>query len=302
MKISLEALQLLDAIDVKGSFAAAAESLHRVPSAVTHAIRKLEQDLAVTLFIREGRRALLTAAGRTLLEEGRHLLKAAGELECRVQRVAKGWETDLRLAVDNTIDLTALMPLVAEFDQEHGGTRLRFTHEVLGGTWDALVTGRADLAVGAQGEPPPGAGIATFAWGLCRFAFAMTPDHPLATLPEPLSLADISLHRIVVIADTSRELLARSAGITDGQDRITVPHLAAKLAAQVAGLGVGHLPLGAALREVEAGRLVIREIEGGMTPSQVNLAWRHGASGKALEWFRKKLATPEWQARLVDTI
>ncbi|HEX5392767.1 MAG TPA: LysR family transcriptional regulator [Rhodocyclaceae bacterium] len=302
MKISLDALQLLDAIDVKGSFAAAAESLHRVPSAVTHAVRKLEQDLDVALFLREGRRAQLTPAGRALLEEGRHLLKAAGALECRVQRIAKGWEADLCLAVDSTIDLGALMPLVAEFDREHGGTRLRFTHEVLGGTWDALVTGRADLAVGAQGEPPPGAGIATLAWGQCRFAFAMRPDHPLAALPEPLPAAEIARHRIVVIADTSRELLARSAGITGGQDTLTVPNLAAKLAAQVAGLGIGHLPLGTARREAAAGRLVIKEIEGGMAPSPVSLAWRHGTSGKALEWFRKKLATDEWEARLLEPL
>jgi DNA-binding transcriptional LysR family regulator len=42
MLISLDALQILDAIDTRGSFAAAAEALHRVPSALTHAIRKLE--------------------------------------------------------------------------------------------------------------------------------------------------------------------------------------------------------------------------------------------------------------------
>ena len=59
MRITLEALQILDAIDTRGSFAAAAESLHRVPSALTHAIRKLEDDLAVTLYVREGRRAVL---------------------------------------------------------------------------------------------------------------------------------------------------------------------------------------------------------------------------------------------------
>ena len=51
MLISLDALQILDAIDTRGSFAAAADALHRVPSALTHAIRKLEDDLAVTLFV-----------------------------------------------------------------------------------------------------------------------------------------------------------------------------------------------------------------------------------------------------------
>ena len=45
MKISLELLQILDAIDRHGSFTAAAAALHRVPSALSHAVSKLEDDL-----------------------------------------------------------------------------------------------------------------------------------------------------------------------------------------------------------------------------------------------------------------
>ena len=69
--VTLEALEVLDAIDRKGSFAAAANALYRVPSAITYSVRKLEQDLGVVLFKREGRRSLLTPAGRVLLEQGR---------------------------------------------------------------------------------------------------------------------------------------------------------------------------------------------------------------------------------------
>ena len=159
MKISLESLELLDAIEVRGSFSAAAVALHRVPSAVTHAIRRLEEDLGVTLFERQGRRSVMTAAGRTLLEEGRYLLQAAGDLECRVQRVATGWENEFRIAVEGAIDIVRLLPLIAEFDHQGSGTRLRFSHEVLGGCWDALASGRADLAIGAGGDPPPGGGF-----------------------------------------------------------------------------------------------------------------------------------------------
>lgn len=72
MKISFDLLLILDAIDRHGSFSAAASALHRVPSALSHAIAKLEGDLGATLFLREGRRATLNEAGRTLLEDGRH--------------------------------------------------------------------------------------------------------------------------------------------------------------------------------------------------------------------------------------
>ena len=101
--LTLDALQLIDAIARRGSFAGAAEELGRVPSAVTYAVRKLEDDLDVLLFDRRGYRARLTPAGDELLREGRHLLAAADDLARRVQRVASGWEQALTLAVDNII-------------------------------------------------------------------------------------------------------------------------------------------------------------------------------------------------------
>ncbi len=100
MRLTLDALAVLDAIDRKGSFAGAADELHRVPSAITYTVQKLEQDLDVKRFDRSGARATLTAAGRSLLEEGRHLLHAARKLECLVKRVATGWEAELSIAMD----------------------------------------------------------------------------------------------------------------------------------------------------------------------------------------------------------
>ena len=73
MKISLDLLHILDAIDRHGSFSAAAVVLHRVPSALSHAVAKLEDELDIQLFVREGRKATLNEAGRALLDDGRHL-------------------------------------------------------------------------------------------------------------------------------------------------------------------------------------------------------------------------------------
>ena len=55
--ITLDALEVLDAIDRKGSFAAAANELFRVPSAISYTVQKLEQDLDVVLFRKEIGRA-----------------------------------------------------------------------------------------------------------------------------------------------------------------------------------------------------------------------------------------------------
>ena len=112
IKLSLESLEVLDAIARKGSFAAAAESLFRVPSAITYTVRKLEDDLGVALFNRSGHRAELTEAGAELLREGRHLLNAATELESRVKRVASGIETELTIAISDIFNLAALYPVL----------------------------------------------------------------------------------------------------------------------------------------------------------------------------------------------
>src|SRR5580765_3502664 len=148
MRLSIDSLQVLDAIDRKGSFAGAADELHRVPSAITYSVRQLEEGLGVELFDRRGHRAVLTEAGRALLSGGRKLLEAAADLECRVQQVAKGWESELRIAVDTLVAIHKLYGIVDEFYKENSGTRLRIATEVLGGTWDALASARADLAIG----------------------------------------------------------------------------------------------------------------------------------------------------------
>ncbi len=291
MKLTLEALEALDAIERLGSFAAAAKSLHRVPSAVTYTVQRLEQDLDVMLFDRRGHRAVLTEAGLELLREGRNLLRAAGGLECRVRQVARGWEAELVIAVNEILPLEPLYALVAEYDAGQGETRLRITRESLSGCWDALAEQRADLVVGASGDPPPGGGYASQALGEIRFVFAMAPGHPLAGEPEPLTVEARARHRAVVMADSSRRLPARTVGLVSGQETLTVPGMLDKIAAQAAGLGVGFVPETLAAAHLDSGRLLVRRIEEEAPSEALFLAWHTRRRGKTLNWFRERLTS-----------
>jgi len=299
MRLSLDAIAVLDAIDRKGSFAAAAGELFRVPSAITYSVKQLEEDLGVELFDRKGHRAVLTEAGRELLTEGRGLLRAAADLECRVQQVAKGWESELRIAVDTIIGIDRLYGIVEEFYRQESGTRLRLSSEVLGGTWDALASGRADLAIGASGEAPPGRNYSIHLIGRVEMVFAAAPFHPIHESPLPLTDAAIQRHRAVSVADSSRLLAPRTVGLLSGQDTLTVPSMESKAAAQVAGLGVGFLPKGIAEREAAAGRLRILEVAGARTAGDIYAAWRPGKEGRALQWFTKRLEDPLVAAELL---
>ena len=287
-KLSLESLEVLDAIARKGSFAAAAASLFRVPSALTYTVRKLEDDLGVKLFNRSGHRAELTEAGAELLREGRNLLNAAAELECLVKRVANGVETELNLAVSDLFDIAAIYPVLDKFYAQNFGTRLKIMREVLGGGWDALISGRADISLGAPGDASHGGGFSIQAMGVLEFHYAVAPHHPLAKLPEPLQNSDIMRYRAISAADSSRSLAPRTSGILTGQDVLTVPDMQTKLQAHIAGLGVGYLPKKMAEKHVLTGELVIKAVAEPKPQATSYLAWRT-KGGKAQQWLLKEL-------------
>jgi DNA-binding transcriptional LysR family regulator len=292
LKLSIDALEVIDAIARKGSFAAAAESLFRVPSAITYTIRKLEEDLGVAIFDRSGHRANLTEAGAELLKEGRYLLDAAHALESRVKRVATGVETDIGIAINDLFSNQAVFSIFEKFYAQGFGTRVKVMREVFGGSWDALLSGRADISIGAPGEAPPGGGFSTKLLGQLEFVFAVAPNHPLADLAEPLDNQDIIQHRAVAAADSSRNLPPRTSGILSGQDVLTVPDMQSKLEAQIAGLGVGYLPINLAKQHAHLGKLMIKQVAESKTLAPTFLAWsnqRNVQMGKAQQWMLKHL-------------
>lgn len=287
-RISLDALEVIDAIARKGSFAAAAESLYRVPSAITYVVRNLESDLGVVIFDRSGHRATLTEAGEELLREGRHLLRAANELELRVKRVATGVETELGIAVSDLLQLETLYPILQDFYAQDFGTRIRVMREVFGGSWDALITGRACISIGAPGEGPPGGGYNAKMIGTLEFVFAVAPHHPLADMPEPLQNEDIRQYRSISAADSSRNLPPRTSGILSGQDVLTVPDMQSKLSAQIAGLGVGYLPKKLAEHYAAQNQLIIKEVAETKPQASGYIAWRTDG-GKAQQLLLKRM-------------
>jgi DNA-binding transcriptional LysR family regulator len=300
MNLSFEVLQVLDAVDRTGTFASAAETLHKVPSSLTYLVQKLELDLGVKLFDRSGRRATLTHAGRVVVEEGRRLLAAAEDLECKAKRIEQGWESDLYVAVDEIIPFALLWDHVGEFYKLNLDTRLNLSTEVLGGSWDALLTRRADLIVGAAGDPPPIPNLVAKPIGSLRHVFVVAPDHPLASMPGPLTLDVVARYRAVAIGDTSRKLAPRTIALADNQEVLTVPTLGTKLAAQLRGLAAGTIPECLAVEALRNGDLVQKEVLGMREITQFYLAWRDDETGKALRWWVERLDHPDLIDRAVQ--
>jgi len=301
MSLTLDALLILDAIDRRGSFARAAEELNRAPSSLTYAIQQLEVDLDVLVFDRSGHRARLTPAGQILLDEGRMLLKAAAQTEQRVRQAADGWEPSLTLAIDAILPMAPVLDCVNEFDALAHKTSLRLRSEVLAGMWEVLLSGEADLIVGAAGDGPPGGGYRTRTLGKLEFVFCVAAGHPLAKVKKPLTEEDIQAHRVVAISDTARKLPLRSAGILQRQTQLGVPDLATKLLAQQKGLGVGNLPRWL-FETVATPGLIAKKMAAGNPHDVLYLAWRSGDSGRALTWFIRRLSQPGMFEGILDAI
>lgn len=288
LKITIEALEVIDAINRKGSFAAAADSLYRVPSALTYTVRKLEEDLGVSLFDRTGHRARLTDAGTELLHEGRHLLEATQLLESRVKRVATGVESNITIALSDLFSTQAIYQVLQNFYAQGFGTRVKLMREVFGGSWDAIISARADISIGAPGETPSGSGFSSQILGQIEFVFAVAPHHPLATIKTALDPKDIIKYRAVAAADSSRNLPPRTSGILSGQDVLTVSNMQEKLHAQIAGLGIGYLPKKLAEQYAQQGLLVIKTVTEPKPEVMCQIAWRSNG-GKAQLWLLKAL-------------
>lgn len=303
-----EALSMMDTIARTGSFAAAAREMGRVPSALTYSVRQLEDALDVLLFDRSSRQAVLTSAGQELLLEGRRLLQELDAVANRVRRIATGWESELTLAIDDAIARRALFDLMESFyaqKLDDGGsppTRLKLRVEVLAGTWEALLHGQADVAIGVPAQQLPSSSIHCEPAGELEFAFCVAPHHPLAQLTEPLTASQIAEHRIIAVADSARLLAPITVGVLPGQDVLTVPSLATKVEALLRGLGCGSVPAPMVRRHVDAGRLVRKATYEGHRTGKMHYAWRDTghAPGKALAWWLERLRNETTRQSLLE--
>ncbi len=287
--LTLEALQVLDAIDRKGSFASAATSLNRVPSALSYTIHKLEQDLGVSLFQKQGRRSVLTNAGRHLMQQGRELLIAAETLADSTIQVATGWEPRLRIALDTIIPAELILPLINRLYEIQPNIEIDLTEEVLGGTWEALDYDRVDLAIGAIGTAPGHKGIRCFDWLTVKSVFVAAADHPVCQHPQPLSDSTIMQYRSVIVRDSSRHEAPLSRGILNKERFIHVENMEQKIQAHCLGMGIGFVPHFRVKQYLQSGGLVSLNVEYTDTEVPLQIAWKKSNRGQALNWLVEQI-------------
>jgi DNA-binding transcriptional LysR family regulator len=248
-RTSAEQWAVLSAVVEEGSYAKAAAVLHRSQPAVSYAIANLQESLGVKLLEIQGRRAVLTAHGETLLKRARAVLRDLAAVEAFAQVLTRGWEPELRLVVDAAFPRSRLLSIVQEVRATCADTQIRIEDAVLSGAEEAILDTTADVVVSTI--VPPGV-LGNWLMDVTFVAVAGA-QHPLGQLTE-VAAADLERHTQSVVRDSGRRN-PRDSGWLGGGTRCTVTSVEASLALVRAGITYAWLPAHLVVSDIANGEL-----------------------------------------------
>ncbi|ELO1813994.1 LysR family transcriptional regulator [Vibrio fluvialis] len=289
---SKSSLEMLDTVARLGSFTAAADVLHKVPSAISYGVRQVEVELGVVLFRRLPRKVELTPAGELFMQEARSLLRQMEELKAQTRRAAHGWQKTLKVTLDNVVKLDRMKPLVEDFYRTFEFAELQINMEVFNGSWEAISQGRADIVIGATSAVPVGGDFEVRDMGILDWAFVMSPAHPCVR-EQVLTEAFVGQFPAICLDDTSSVLPKRHTGHYPQQRRLLLPNWYSAIECLKNGVGVGYMPRHMAQPLLASGQLVEKMLPDEKPLSQCCLVWRKDDNHKLIEWMVNYLGTSE---------
>lgn len=266
MNITLEQWQALLAVVDHGSYAQGAEALRKSQSTLSYAIQKIEDQLGVTLFKLDGRKAKLTDTGEVLVRHARDLLNRAQLTEELAKHYGQGTEPLIRLCIEAIFPESVIFSALAEFAELQPQTRIEMRQSILSGTEEALLEREVDLVIG--GRVPPGfTGEALLA---IDFIAVAATDHPLNQQQDPLELEALRQHRQLVVKDSGHRNL--DDGWLGAYQRWSFDSIELSIQAAIAGFGFAWLPELKVRQHIQQGTLKPLELtEGAKRSAQLHL-------------------------------
>ncbi|MBW0281152.1 MAG: LysR family transcriptional regulator [Shewanella sp.] len=260
MRIDIDAFNVLQVLVEEGSFAKAAERLHKAQSAVSYQVKKLEEHLGVQLFSRDQYRAELTSEGRVILAEGQRLLQHLANIEHLASRFSEGWEPKLELVIDGALPMEPIMTALKRMAEHQIPTKIQLNMEFLGGVQHRFERDNADLMLvkdyrtGPYYHPQPLPAITS--------VLVTSASHPLALLKK-ISLPELQQHVELTIEDSSPNKTYRDELQFGGDKVFYLSGFIMKKNALLKGLGFGWLPDFLVQAELLSGELVEVDFVGG---------------------------------------
>ena len=180
--VSLQQLRALAAIAETGSFTLAAEALQLTQPAISHLVRRMEEELGQALVVR-GRRIRLTEAGQMMADTALRALRLVDESVgvCRSQSQLS--EGRVVLAVGHLTAGTLMPPVLGRFSQAHPQLTATLLDSTAEQMMSRILSREADLGFGSDiGQKH--SGLATEPLFSAAMALFMRDDHPLARHAE----------------------------------------------------------------------------------------------------------------------
>jgi DNA-binding transcriptional LysR family regulator len=257
-------LDLLDSVAELGSLGQAAARHGMTQPAVSMRMNQLERRLGVRVLRRDASGTRLTPAGERVVAAARRVLREARALRAEVDAVTAEERSRLRVTASLTIAEHLLPGWLAEL---HGRTpditvlmEMANSATVLSRVRD----GSADVGFieGHASRPP---GLESVVLRGDRLVVVVSPDHPWAGRPSPLTGAELAAARLIVREQGSgtREIL-QDALAPWGQLRwrLELASTAAILAAVRRGEGPAAVSALAVAEDLAAGRLAAVQTDG----------------------------------------
>lgn len=145
MLLDIDQLRTFVAIADTGSFTRAADEVHKTQSAVSMQVKRLEDRLQTSIFVRDGRNSRLTAEGYKLLEYARRMLRLNDEA---VMALASPELTgSIRLGLPDDYADRLLPRVLAAFARSHPGVEIEVTCQGSFDIVDQIRHGKLDLGI-----------------------------------------------------------------------------------------------------------------------------------------------------------
>ena len=153
MDLEIRHLRLVAGIADAGSMTRAAERLHLTQSALSHQLRDIEGRIGAPFFTRLGRRMVLTAAGRRVLETARRVIGDVERAEDDLRRIAGHGDGTIRVCTECNTGYHWLAPLLTVFARKHPRVAVHVAADATSRPVEALLDGRVDLAILIDAQP-----------------------------------------------------------------------------------------------------------------------------------------------------
>ena len=152
--LNLYQLRILASVVEHGSFSGAAEALGLTQPAISAQVRHLRKFAGVPLLVREGRRVVLTEAGRALYRFAEEMLGSTDALRRELEDISGGERDHILIAGPLAYVAYVLPALLSRFEIRHPSLRLTVIETSSRDAIERVRSGRVDIGVVASVRVP----------------------------------------------------------------------------------------------------------------------------------------------------